>query len=66
MVYLMAQWLKLYSTYVCNKLDRTWKEAIMAKFEVLFWQLPRGTQENYGKLQDKWHPSQDLNQAPPE
>jgi hypothetical protein len=53
-------------TDVHNKLERMWKEAIMAKFEILSWQLPIDTKENYGKPQHKEHHSQDLTRVPPE
>jgi hypothetical protein len=33
-----------------NKLERIWKEAAMAKFKVLSWHLPGGTEENHEKL----------------
>jgi hypothetical protein len=29
-----------------NKLERAWKEAVMAKFKVLSWHLPEGTEKN--------------------
>jgi hypothetical protein len=36
------------SEYVNNELERLWKEATMATFEVLSQYLPRGTEEIYG------------------
>jgi hypothetical protein len=30
---------------VNNEFERIWKEVVMALFEVLFWELPRGTEE---------------------
>jgi hypothetical protein len=32
---------------VNNELESIWKEVATAKFNVLFWHLPRGTEENY-------------------
>jgi hypothetical protein len=34
---------------VNNELERIWKDAIIAKFEVISWRLPGGAVESYKK-----------------
>jgi hypothetical protein len=36
---------------VTSDLERTWKKAFVAYFEVLFWYLPDWTEENHEKFQ---------------
>jgi hypothetical protein len=51
---------------VNNELEMMWKEAVVAQFEVLHWQLPGQTQENLEKLSlDNQYPDRDLNHVPP-
>jgi hypothetical protein len=52
---------------VNNELDRVWKEAVMALFEVLSWHLPEGLRKTTKDLgQNSWSPGRDLNPGPPE
>jgi hypothetical protein len=34
-----------------NELERTWKEAVIVRFEILFWHLPGRTEETQEKPQ---------------
>jgi hypothetical protein len=47
-----------------GELERLWKEAVMAYFKILFWDLPAGTEENHKKPQDYWPLGQDLTSGP--
>jgi hypothetical protein len=41
---------------VNNELEQVWKEVVMAKYEVQFWALAAGTEEDHETPQDSWCP----------
>jgi hypothetical protein len=52
---------------VYSELEKMWKEVVMAKFKVLSWHIPGGTEEIHKNLsQDSQCPSRNLNPVPPE
>jgi hypothetical protein len=51
---------------VNNELERTWKEAVVAEFYVLYLHLSGGTKEYHEKPQNSRSPGRDLNPGPSE